>query len=168
MSTVTASRSTATSKPVDRTRSSDGFRTVTPHLVCTGAAKALDFYKKAFNATELERMPGPDGRLMHAAVRIGDSIVMVVDEFPEMGGRSPATLKGTPVTLHLYVDDADAWFQRATAAGATVRMPLSDMFWGDRYGQIVDPFGHAWGIATHLRDLTPQQIQEGARNGGCA
>ena len=168
MSTVTSSQpTTAAGKAVDRTRKADGFRTITPHLVCTGAAKAVEFYRNAFNAVELERVPGPDGRLLYAALRIGDSIVMLVDEFKEMGARSPQSLQGTPVTIHVYVDDADAWFARATAAGATVRMPLSDMFWGDRYGQIQDPFGHTWAIATHLRDLTSEEIRGNMRNGCC-
>ena len=132
---------------------------VTPHLVCAGAAKAIEFYKKAFGAVERMRLPGKDGRLMHGAIEIGGATVMLVDEMPEWGALSPKALKGTPVTIHLYVDDVDAFFQRAVEAGATVKMPVADMFWGDRYGVIVDPFGHNWSIATHLRDMTADEIQ---------
>jgi uncharacterized glyoxalase superfamily protein PhnB len=134
--------------------------TITPHLVCAGAADAIEFYKKAFGAVETARIPGPDGKLIHAAVRIGDSTVMLVDEFPSYGSLGPNALKGTPVTLHMYVDDVDAAFPRAVEAGATVKMPLADMFWGDRYGQLTDPFGHVWSLATHKRDMTPEQMNE--------
>jgi len=134
--------------------------TVTPHLICAGAAKAIDFYKAAFNAVETARMPGPNGKLMHAAVRIGDSTVMLVDEMLEYGAKSPKTLSGSPVTIHLYVEDVDTAFARAVSAGAKVTMPLEDMFWGDRYGQIEDPFGHKWSMATHKRDVTPEEMQE--------
>ncbi len=136
----------------------EGMHSVTPHLVVDGAAAAIEFYKKAFGATEAARMPGPNGKLIHAMVKIGDSNVMLVDEFPEMGGTGPKALKGTPVTMHLYVRDADAVFNSAVAAGAEVRMPMADMFWGDRYGLVIDPFGHQWSIATHKRDLTPEQM----------
>jgi PhnB protein len=125
-----------------------GIHRVTPHLVCAGAAKAIDFYKEAFGATEMMRLPGPDGKLMHAAVMINGSSVMLVDEFPQMGALAPTTLKGTPVTIHLMVDDVDAFTATAIAAGATVVMPVADQFWGDRYGVIADPFGHHWSIAT--------------------
>jgi len=138
----------------------DGMRSLTPHLVCNGAAAAIEFYKKAFGAVEEFRLPGPDGRLMHAQVRIGDSALMLVDEWPDMGACGPKTLKGSPVTIHLYVPDADATFAQAIATGATVKMPPSDMFWGDRYGLLEDPFGHLWSVATHLRDLTPEEIQQ--------
>jgi uncharacterized glyoxalase superfamily protein PhnB len=134
--------------------------TVTPHLICAGAADAIEFYKKAFNATETARMPGPNGKLMHAAVRIGDSSVMLVDEMPEYGSLGPKALKGTSVVVHLYVDDADAFAARAVAAGAKTIMPVTDMFWGDRYGQIEDPFGHRWSIATHVRDVSASEMQE--------
>ncbi len=132
--------------------------TVTPHLVCEGAADAIEFYKKAFNAVELTRMPGPMGRLMHAAVKIGDSTVMLADDFPEHGGHGPKALNGSPVTLHMYVVDTDATFQQAVDAGASVRMAPADMFWGDRYAQVTDPFGHHWAIATHLKDMTPEEM----------
>ncbi len=138
----------------------EGMHSVTPHLVCSDAAKAIEFYKKAFGAIETARMPAPDGKLMHAAVKIGDSTVMLVDEFPQWGSLGPNALKGTPVTLHLYVKDVDAAFAKAVDAGAAVKMPLADMFWGDRYGQITDPFGHIWSLATHKRDMTPEQMAE--------
>ncbi|MFA9217210.1 MAG: VOC family protein [Sphingomonadaceae bacterium] len=138
----------------------DGMSSVTPHLVCANAAEAIEFYKKAFGAVETARLPAPDGKLMHAAVRIGDSNVMLVDEFPQWGCLGPLALKGTPVILHLYVMDVDAAFARAIEAGASVKTPLADMFWGDRYGQLTDPYGHIWSLATHQRDLTPQQMQE--------
>ncbi|GGC68263.1 VOC family protein [Undibacterium terreum] len=141
----------------------EGMHSLTPHLVCDDAAKAIEFYKKAFNAVELMRLPTPDGKLMHAAVRIGDSTLMLVDEFPEWGSLGPKALKGTPITLHMYVEDVDASFAQAVAAGATAKMPPADMFWGDRYGLVIDPFGHQWSIATHTRDLTPEQIQEGMK-----
>lgn len=136
----------------------EGMHTVTPHLVCAGAADAIEFYKKAFGATELMRVPGPQGRLMHAHVRIGDSSVMLVDEFPEWGSFGPKSLKGSSVTIHLYVENVDASFERALAAGATVRMPLENTFWGDRYGVVTDPFGHNWSIATHIRDVTRDEL----------
>jgi PhnB protein len=136
----------------------EGMRTVTPHLVCDGAADAIEFYKKAFDAADNGRMPGPDGRIMHAQIRIGDSVVMLVDAFPEAGAVGPKVLNGSPVTIHLYVEDADKVFAQAVAAGAKATMPPTDMFWGDRYGQIEDPFGHRWSIATHKRDMTPEQM----------
>lgn len=139
----------------------DGMHSLTPHLVCKGAADAIEFYKKAFGAVELGRMPGPDGRLMHAQVRIGDSALMLVDEWPEMGSVGPKDLKGSPVTIHLYVTDVDATVAQAVAAGAKVTMPVDDMFWGDRYGRLEDPFGHQWSVATHKRDLSPEEIKAG-------
>jgi PhnB protein len=134
--------------------------TVTPHLVCDGAADAIEFYKKAFNAVETARMRTPDGKIMHASVRIGDSTVMLVDEFPDYGSVGPKKLNGSPVTLHVYVPDVDRVFEQAVAAGATVRMPVENQFWGDRYGQVVDPFGHNWSIATHVKDMTPEEMNE--------
>ena len=138
----------------------DGMHTVTPHLVCAGAADAIEFYKKAFNAVEVGRLPGPQGRLMHAAIRIGDSHVMLVDEMPEWGAFGPKSLKGSPVTIHLYVEDVDAFVARAVAAGAKITMPVADMFWGDRYGKIEDPFGHYWSVGTHIRDVTPEEMKQ--------
>ena len=142
----------------------EGYRTVTPHLVCDKAGEAIDFYKKAFGAVELARMPGPDGRIMHAELRIGDSPIMLADAFPEFGSQGPLALKGSPVTIHLYVNDADAAWARALEAGARPTMELADMFWGDRYGQVADPFGHHWSIATHKRDMTDEQIMEAMRD----
>ena len=141
----------------------DGMRTVTPHLVCAGAADAIEFYKKAFGAVEVARQPGPDGKIMHASIRIGDSAVMLVDEFPAWGVRGPKALGGSPVTIHLYVEDADAFAARAVAAGAKVTMPIEDAFWGDRYGQLEDPFGHRWSVATHVRDVTPTEMERAMR-----
>ena len=145
----------------------DGMYTVTPHLVCAGAAEAIEFYKKAFDAEDLCRIPGPDGKLLHAMVRIGNSAVMLVDEYPEWGSVSPKTLKGSPVSLHLYVEDVDSFLKRAVEAGAKITMPLSDMFWGDRYGQIEDPFGHHWSVASHVRDVSPEEIAKAAQT-SCA
>ena len=140
----------------------DGMHSLTPHLVCRDAAAAIEFYKKAFGAIELFRLPMPDGKIMHACVLIGDSQLFLFDEMPAMGAFGPQDLKGSPVTLHLQVQDADASFARALAAGATVTMPLADMFWGDRYGQLRAPFGHRWSVATHVRDLSPEQIRDAA------
>jgi PhnB protein len=139
----------------------DGMHSLTPHLICAGAADAIDFYKKAFNAIEQSRLPGPDGKMMHASVKIGDSVLMLTDEFPEWGSFGPKALKGSPVTIHLYVEDVDAAVAQAVTAGAKVTTPVDDMFWGDRYGKLEDPFGHQWSVGTHTRDLTPEQIQEG-------
>ena len=137
----------------------DGFHTLTPHLVCRDAAAAIAFYVKAFGAIEQGRLPGPDGKLVHAMIRIGDSPLMLVDEMPEWGALGPQSLKGSPVTIHLYVEDVDAAVARAVDAGAKITMPVADMFWGDRYGQIEDPFGHHWSIATHIRDVSPEEMQ---------
>jgi len=138
-----------------------GFTAITPHLVCRGAAEAIAFYTKAFGAVELGRLPGPDGRLAHAMIRIGDAALMLVDEYPEQGMLGPQALKGSPVTLHLYVADVDAAVSRAVEAGARVTMPVADMFWGDRYGRLEDPFGHQWSVATHMRDLSQEEIAAG-------
>lgn len=143
----------------------DDMRTVTPHLVCAGAAEAIEFYKKAFGATEVARLPGANGKLMHAHIRIGDSAVFLVDEMP-MGSLGPKALKGTPVVIHLYVEDADAWVARAITAGAKVTMPVTEMFWGDRYGQFEDPFGHHWSVGTHVRDVTADEMQKAMQQMG--
>lgn len=139
-----------------------GYHAITPHLVIKGASEAIEFYKRAFAAQEICRMPspGPDGqvKLMHAELQIGDSRLFLADEFPNRGVLGPSGR--SPVTIHLYVTDADAAFKRAVEAGAKVGMPLANMFWGDRYGQLVDPFGHHWSIAEHLEDLTPEQMKE--------
>lgn len=140
-----------------------GFHTVTAHLVVHGASEAIAFYKKAFGARELSRSPGPDGKsLMHAEIQIGDSRIFLNDEFPTMGAVGPQALNGTPVTLHLYVEDADKLFQQAVQYGAKVGMPICDQFWGDRYGIVIDPFGHRWSIASHIKDMMPEEIQKAA------
>ncbi|HKV39475.1 MAG TPA: VOC family protein [Blastocatellia bacterium] len=137
----------------------DGFRTMTPHLTVKGASDYIDFLKRAFNAVEVRRSPGPGGKLMHAHVRIGDADLMLNDDFPEFG--APPIVEGNwPVTMNLYVPDSDALFAQATAAGCTVTIPLADQFWGDRYGAVKDPFGFNWAIATHIEDPTPAEIAE--------
>jgi PhnB protein len=140
----------------------EGYHTITSSLVVKGAADAIDFYKEAFGAEEIARMPmpGSDGQLKvgHAELKIGDSILFLSDEFPDYGSTGPDG--HSAVTIHLYVTDADAVFNRAVEAGATVKMPLADMFWGDRYGKLVDPFGHNWSIGTHIEDVSPEQMQE--------
>lgn len=138
-----------------------GMHSVTPHLICAGAANALEFYKKAFAAVETSRLPGKDGKLMHASIKIGDSTIFVAEEIPAWGALSPKTLKGSPVSIQLYVEDADAFAARAIAASARETMPITEMFWGDRYGQIEDPFGHRWAIATHVRDVTSDDMRVG-------
>ena len=142
----------------------DGMHTVTPHLVCAGAADAIEFYKRAFNAVEEGRLPGPNGKLMHAMIRIEGSAVMLVDEMPEWGALGPKSLKGSPVTIHLYVADVEAFVKRAVAAGARITMPVADQFWGDRYGQLEDPFGHRWSVGTHLRDVSVEEMQQAMRS----
>jgi uncharacterized glyoxalase superfamily protein PhnB len=140
-----------------------GHENLIPHLVCDRCSDAIEFYKSAFGAEEIHRVPAPDGRrIMHAAIRIGNSFVYLVDDFPEFcGGRSqsPTALRGTPVTIHRYVENCDASIRRAQDAGATVSMPAADMFWGDRYGAVTDPYGHKWSFATHIKELTPEQMQ---------
>lgn len=141
----------------------DGYRTVTPYITVKGAAQAIDFYERAFGAHEGVRMAGPDGKsVMHAELKIGDSMVMLSDEFPQMGSRSPQTLGGTTAAIFLYVPDVDAAFKRAVDAGAKAIMPPTDMFWGDRFGKLVDPFGHEWAMATHKEDLSPEEVQKRA------
>lgn len=138
----------------------EGCRTVTPYLIIRDAAKAIEFYKKAFGAVERFRMPMPDGKLAHAEIQIGDSVVMIADENPQWGVQSPQALNGSPVSIFLYVPDVDATFKQAIAAGATEVMPVADMFWGDRYGKVVDPFGHKWDLATHVEDVAPEEMEE--------
>jgi PhnB protein len=139
----------------------DGFHTITPHLTVRDAKRAIDFYQKAFGAEVLHVAPAPGGKVMHAALRIGDSMLMLNDEFPEYGGQlAPTATTGTAVALHIYLDNVDAAFERAVAAGATVKMPLMDQFWGDRYAQVTDPFGHRWSLATHNRDMTQEEMQQ--------
>ena len=143
----------------------EGYSTLTPHLVVNDAAKAIEFYKKAFGAEEIARMPGPSGKIMHAEIRVGNSRVMLNDEFPDMGARGPKSIGGTAVTLHLYVENVDKSWEKAVGAGATVAMPLADMFWGDRYGTLKDPFGHSWSLATHKEDLSTEEM---AKRGAAA
>ena len=140
----------------------EGYHTATPYLIIKNAARAIDFYKKAFGATEHMRMADPSGRVMHAEIQIGDSRIMIADEFPEMGARSPESLGGSPVSIFLYVEDVDALAKQATSAGAKVLMPVQDQFWGDRYGKLTDPFGHVWDIATHKEDVAPEEIHKRA------
>jgi uncharacterized glyoxalase superfamily protein PhnB len=157
----------------------EGFRSVTPSLVIKGAAEALEFYKKAFDAVEHYRLPSPTGEIMHAEFHIGDSVIMISDEFPDWGALSAKTIGGCPGALMIYVPDVDAAFDQAVKAGAMPTMPVSDQFWGDRMGGVLDPFGFKWNLGTHKEDLTPEQIQErfaewmakcgagGEGNGGC-
>jgi PhnB protein len=137
----------------------DGYHTVTPYLIVEGATAAIDFYKQAFGATELFRMNGPDGKIGHAEIRIGDSPVMLADEHPQMGARGPKSFGGSPISILLYVEDCDAVVERAVAAGAKVTRPLTDQFYGDRMGGLEDPFGHAWYVATHKEDVSPEEMK---------
>lgn len=139
------------------------YHAVTPELTIRGAADAIDFYKKAFGAVEIERFLGPSGKIMHAEIKIGDSIVMLSDEFPEMGNKSPESLGGCTGGLLIYVDRVDDVYNRAVKAGATSLYPPQDMFWGDRFGTLKDPFGHRWSIATHVKDLTKEEILKGQK-----
>ena len=141
-----------------------GHHSVTPSLFVAGAAKAIDFYKKALGAEELMRFPAPDGTIMHAELRIGDSIIMLADEMPDQGGRSPKSIGGTPVSFFLYGENVDAAWTRAVDAGAKPIVPLADQFWGDRTGCLEDPFGHQWWLAQHIQDLTPEELQKNAES----
>jgi PhnB protein len=138
----------------------DGYHTLTPHVTVKDAPRAIEYYKKAFGAQELYRMPGPDGKIVHAELRIGDSPIMLSDEFPQMGSVSPATIGNTGSGIHIYVEDCDTVYNKAITEGGKALMPPQDMFWGDRYGKLQDPFGHVWSIGTHKEDLTPEQIQK--------
>jgi len=139
----------------------DNMHTITPYLVCAGASEAIEFYKKAFNAVEHGRLAGQDGKLLNALIHIEGSAVMVMDDMPEWGSLDPRALKGSPVSIHIYVKDVDAAVAQAVEAGVKVTMPVADMFWGDRYAQLEDPFGHKWSVATHVRDLSPDEIRAG-------
>ena len=142
----------------------EGFHTLTPHLVVRGAAEAIEFYKKALGAQERSHMLGPDGKVMHAELQIGDSIVFLADEMPTPNGaKSPQTVGASTITLHLYVPDVDGAFKRAIAAGGKETMAVADQFWGDRYGTFTDPFGHTWGIATRKEELSRQEVEERAK-----
>ena len=138
-----------------------GYHSITPHMTVRDAARAIEFYKQAFGAVERSVMKGPDGKVMHAELMIGDSIVMLNDEFPEFGALSPQSIGGSGVGLHIYVENVDSAFDRALKAGAAVEMPVNDMFWGDRYGKLKDPFGHKWSIATHTADLSLEEMKRG-------
>jgi PhnB protein len=137
----------------------DGYHTLTPFLTVRDAARAIEFYKQAFGATERGVMKGPDGKIMHAELVIGNSIIMLSDEWPEFGALSPQSIGGSPMGLHIYLDGVDAAFDRAVKAGAEVEMPVMDQFWGDRYGKLKDPFGHKWSIATHVKDMTGDEMK---------
>ena len=140
------------------------YNSVTPYLVVRDAAQAIDYYKKVFGAEEIMRMPSPDGKMIsHAEIKIGDSIIFLSDEFPNMGGKSPQTLGGFTGGIYLYVPDVDAVFEKAVAAGGKAAMPVSDMFWGDRHGNFVDPYGHSWGVSTHTEDLSEEEMGKRAQ-----
>jgi PhnB protein len=138
----------------------EGYHTLSPSLVVDGAAEAIDFYKRAFGAEERGRMPAPDGRIAHAEIQIGDSVLMLSDPFPMQNAKSPKELGGTSVSMFLYVEDVDAAFKQAVDEGATSTMEPDDMFWGDRFGALMDPFGHAWALATHVEDVPPEEMEE--------
>ena len=139
----------------------EGYHTATPYLIVNGAARAIEFYKQAFGATEVMRIGAPGGKVGHAEIKIGDSIIMLADEFPEFGSLSPQSTGGSGTGLHIYIEDVDSAFDRAVKAGATVEMPVADMFWGDRYGKLRDPFGHKWSIGTHKADLSMEEMKKG-------
>ncbi len=141
----------------------EGYHTVSPALRIDGAAEAIDFYTRAFGAKERYRMPGPEGTIAHAEIQIGDSVVMLSDPFPNATVKSPQELGGTSVGVFLYVEDVDAVFQQALDAGATVTMPLENMFWGDRFGSVLDPYGHSWSLASHVEDVSPEEMAERAK-----
>ena len=141
----------------------DGHRTVAPYLAIKNAASALEFYKKAFGAIETYKLIIPDGRVGHAEIRLGDSLIMLADEFPEFGGKAPESLGGSPVSIHLYVDDVDVFVKKAVGEGARELKPVADQFYGDRSGQLQDPFGHLWWVATHKEDVAPEELQKRVR-----
>ena len=136
----------------------DGYHSVQPYLIVKGASQAIDFYKRAFGAQEIVRMPGPDGTIMHAELRIGDSIVMLSDEMPHSPSKSPATLGGSTAGIMLYVENVDQVYEQAVAAGATATSQPTEMFWGDRFGKLIDPFGHDWALATHVEDVSEEEM----------
>jgi PhnB protein len=138
----------------------EGYQVLTPYLVCKDAARAIEFYRNVLGATEKMRMPAPDGKVGHAELQFGSSLLMLADEYPEMGYRGPQAFGGSPVTLHLYVDDVDAVFKRAVSAGAKERQPVENKFYGDRSGTIEDPFGHTWNLSTHIEDVSPEEMEK--------
>ncbi len=142
----------------------EGYHTLTPFLTVRNAERAIEFYKQAFGAQERGVAKGPDGKVMHAEVKIGDSVIMLSDEFPEFGSLSPQSVGGSPMGLHIYIENVDAAFDRAVKAGAQVEMPVADQFWGDRYGKLKDPFGHKWSIATHVKDMSADEMKRSMDN----
>ena len=146
----------------------DGYHSVTPYLIIKGAAEAIEYYKRAFGATELFRFPAPEGKVGHAEIRIGDSPIMLADEFPEMGYKSPQSLGGSPVSIMIYVEDVDTMFNQAVAAGGKVQRPVKDQFYGDRSGTLEDPFGHVWHLATHKEDVSPEEMERRAKAASAA
>jgi PhnB protein len=140
----------------------DGYHSITPYLIVKGGSAAIEFYKKAFGAAEVMRIPGPDGKVGHAEIRIGDSVVMLADEHLEMGAKSPQTIGGSPVSILLYVEDVDAVIRKAVAAGAKIQRPVEDKFYGDRMGTVDDPYGHVWHVATHTENVTPEEMKKRA------
>jgi PhnB protein len=138
----------------------DGYHTATPYLIVDGAAKALDYYKNAFGAHEMFRMPGPNNKIMHAEIKIGDSVIMLADEFPQMGHRGPLALGGSPVSIMLYVNDVDVTFKKAISSGGKELRPVENQFYGDRSGMLTDPFGHVWNVATHVEDVSPEEMKK--------
>lgn len=141
----------------------EGYRNITPYLTIKNAAAAIDFYKQAFGAQERMRMTDPGGRIGHAEIQIGDSVVMMSDEYPEMGAQSPQSIGGTAVMMHLYVEDVDAVVERALKAGGTLERPVEDQFYGDRAGLVTDPFGHKWWVSTHVEDVPPEELEQRAK-----
>lgn len=146
----------------------EGYHTATPYLIIRGASDAIEFYKKAFGATELFRFPAPDGKVGHAEIKIGDSPIMLADEYPEMGYKGPQSLGGSPVSIMIYVEDVDTVFNRAVASGASVKEPVSDKFYGDRIGTLTDPFGHVWHVSTHKEDISAEEMQRRAKAASAA
>ena len=146
----------------------DGYHSITPYITVEGGATAIEFYKKVFDAVERLRMDGPDGKIGHTELLIGDSVLMMSDEYPEMNARGPKTIGGSPVSLALYVTDVDAVVKKAVAAGATLERPVENRFYGDRTGTIKDPFGHTWHVGTHVEDVSPEELQKRAKAAGCA
>ena len=139
-----------------------GYHTATPYLIIGGASAAVEFYKLAFDAQEIMRLPGPDGKIGHCEIKIGDSVIMLADESLQMGAKSPKTIGGTPITIMIYVPDVDAVVEKSVKAGAVLTRPIEDKFYGDRAGGITDPFGHQWYVATHVKDVTPEEMEKAA------
>jgi PhnB protein len=144
----------------------EGYRSITPYLICDGAAQAIEYYKKAFGAVETVRMAGPNGKVMHAEIKIGDSFIMLADENPEMGARSPKSYGGSPIAVLLYVENVDAVVGQAVSVGGKITRPLKDEFYGDRTATVVDPFGHTWYIHTHVKDVTPEEMKKAMQAAG--